>query len=83
MPSLTPDGHPFPSSLTITRGPLDFPPIPTDSGQLETVLTLCIIIMIVIIAAGQCSSTVDSSQLDRGKVFPHNIQFVHVSALYS
>ena len=26
IPSVTPDGQPFPSSLTKTRGPVDFPP---------------------------------------------------------
>lgn len=31
-PSLTPDGQPFPSSLTMSRGPVNFPPATTSAA---------------------------------------------------
>lgn len=64
-PSLAPDGRPFPVSLTISRGPVHFPPTAntTDAVSMTT---------------GACS-TVGSGQEQRGHGFPHNVLFVHVS----
>lgn len=76
-PSLTPDGRPFPSSLTLTRGPVDFPPSSSSGGQ-DT--DRGVVTSSVGSSSHQASgSTTDPTQHHRGNTFPHNLEFRHVS----
>ncbi len=81
---MAPDGRPFPSSLTLARGPVGFPPSSTRTGgsagcNQDSITATS--------TAGSSSTgqqpslTADARQQHRGGSFPHNLQFIHVSLL--
>ena len=70
LPTLAPDGRPFPLSITHARGPMTVP-LPTAVMTPPTTQK----------AREEREEASTSLTAKKGVVFPHNVEFVHVSVI--